>query len=179
MLSSISDLPIGQRLLKEGFTPVTNQDLKSLLRCKEIEEEEQKRLKQKVYDEFVAKIRIAYCYDKDLCDYAISSIEEMSGGFNVSGFKRTVFRKRIVRRDAGGSYTSFHLPQCTVEYTSLEEYMGSEIPAEILDRILLAKSIGVRVFVVAYPILRWTDPVVIGLLGDAITDTKVLIGQWQ
>lgn len=149
------ELPLGQRLLINGFKRITHDGLRKLLSCDEI---------QKLED---------------------TNFLSSHPNYEVSFFGRfwrlkkvTLWEKFIDRYDDKDRL------QCFVEYISLESYLH-EIPIDAIQKVRTAQLLGLQYFYVAYPVVESiikNDPVIIGLFNNihpSKIDEYVFIAQWE
>lgn len=152
-------LPMGQRLLRAGFKPVTPATLFRKLGCHEIQRLED----QAALAEAKAKVLAEH-------PQACGITTEVTAMWVA-----VHYRTRPGMFGEGGRILGDRR-QVALHYIPLDHYVDQVIPDEILARVDQARQLGVTEFQVVVPMVteRKRDPAVIGRLGGEL----ILIGLW-
>lgn len=153
---SEKDMPWGQRLLRNGFKPITVKDLRAAFCCDQITEQEKEAARQRLLRRLPKHAKVSDVY---------------SGGF---------WRRVCVAPWSKGDHERYKI--CVLAEKPLESYMDQLIPDRCLQSVARAKKLGITDFQVMYPEMqdvplpRFTAPIIIGKVSK---DTWAEIDRWE
>ena len=166
-------IPLGQMLIKEGYTLIS--DLTAELKCEEILERE--------FSDFIAPIFVAGIQD----DHKDAKITNVALIKSKSSAGVPLLHARIYFEYPGGDHSSNSKKEnscrstnsffCTPKVVDLNDFIVCEIPDRGLFEIEKAKSLGLSVFKVAFPVIEnisQTNIIIFAQLGEEM----IKIFQW-
>lgn len=186
------NIPLGQKILKIGFKPITFPQMYERFCCVKIEELEkmklvgQKRAKNAINENVIIKdvapysrdYKIVYTYQKLLLGFVEGPQVGIVIGDIPDWFKTTLVRES----NRGFNYFREYGIKCVVKTCELDEYMDDEIPERCLASVECAKKVGIKEIRVAYPAFEFqgveklTDPII---YGKAPNGVLVEIDFWE
>jgi len=181
---SNEDLPMGQRLLKEGFKETNIQKMREIFACDAITE--------KYRQDFLAEVKKKYKNPKYMeVTFHFSSSESYDNASNFikHGNSFTVGYRTDITKGWFGNYiqaTRYEIfeftEKCILKRETVDGYMG-KIPEQALKNMKIAKDIGIKKFWVFYPAVEdipEKDPILVGVIPNLDnTTTMVELYYWE